>query len=387
MKQTACMSSAFAPDVTLLQPIIKWPGGKERELDKIIPALPARINNYYEPFVGGGSVFTSVCAERYFINDLSAELIALYRNIASQNKLFFAYVEAISLSWARAGDFHKANISLADLYKDYRDDRISRDRLGAELHDFCTNKREGIMEIVPCIARRNVSMLIDEMETALLRKTMRMRALEATRHLLSDTDLSANVETAIKGALYMYYRHLYNDKIIMKEDAEFYCALFFFIRNYCYSSMFRYNKAGEFNVPYGGMAYNHKSLNTKIEYYKSCPLARLMNRTSIYNMDFEQFLRQMRMDDGDFVFLDPPYDSEFSTYDKMPFGKADHVRLANAIINDCKAKWMLVIKHTEFIYNLYDKQGINIRSFDKDYAVSFMNRNNRKATHLVITNY
>ena len=48
---------------------------------------------------------------------------------------------------------------------------------------------------------------------------------------------------------------------------------------------------------------------------------------------------------------------------------------------------MLIIKNTDFIYNLYNHPGINISSFDKKYIVSFMNRNNRDVTHLIITNY
>lgn len=48
---------------------------------------------------------------------------------------------------------------------------------------------------------------------------------------------------------------------------------------------------------------------------------------------------------------------------------------------------MMVIKHTDFIYSLYNKDGINIRTFDKEYLVSFMNRNNKKAEHLIVTNY
>lgn len=48
---------------------------------------------------------------------------------------------------------------------------------------------------------------------------------------------------------------------------------------------------------------------------------------------------------------------------------------------------MVVIKHTDFIYSLYNKSGITIRTFDKENLVSFMKRNNRKAEHLVITNY
>ncbi len=48
---------------------------------------------------------------------------------------------------------------------------------------------------------------------------------------------------------------------------------------------------------------------------------------------------------------------------------------------------MMIIKHTDFIHGLYNKEGINIRTFDKEYLVSFMNRNDKKATHLLITNY
>ena len=50
------------------------------------------------------------------------------------------------------------------------------------------------------------------------------------------------------------------------------------------------------------------------------------------------------------------------------------------------AKILLIIKNTDFIYELY-KDNFNITSFDKKYMVSFMNRNDRKAEHLIITNY
>jgi DNA adenine methylase len=48
---------------------------------------------------------------------------------------------------------------------------------------------------------------------------------------------------------------------------------------------------------------------------------------------------------------------------------------------------MMIIKNTEFIYSLYDKKDIYITSFDKKYLVSFQNRNNKDAKHLIITNY
>ena len=214
-----------------------------------------------------------------------------------------------------------------------------------------------------------------------------MRNLELQKHLLPDRDLKDNIETAIKSAVYMCLRAEYNRLSKGAVQSEYYSALFLFIRNYCYSGMFRYNDDGDFNVPYGGIAYNSKSMTKKINYYKSVALEKKFKVTTIHNLDFEEFFEKTNPGEDDFVFLDPPYDSEFSTYAKNEFSKKDQERLANYMINKCKAKWMMIIKNTEFIYGLYNKPGINIRTFDKEYLVSFMNRNDKKVTHLLITNY
>ena len=185
----------------------------------------------------------------------------------------------------------------------------------------------------------------------------------------------------------MNFRNLYNSKILKKQNRSLHCALFFYIRNYSYSGMFRYNNKGDFNVPYGGIAYNSKTLNKKLNYYKSNELLKHFSNTQIYNLDFEAFLKKCMPDENDFIFLDPPYDSEFSTYAQNEFTRSDQRRLSNYLIYECKAKWMLVIKYTDFIFSLYNKEGVNIRTFDKEYLVSFMNRNDKKVTHLLITNY
>lgn len=48
---------------------------------------------------------------------------------------------------------------------------------------------------------------------------------------------------------------------------------------------------------------------------------------------------------------------------------------------------MMIIKNTDFIFELYNKKGLNIQIFDKKYLVSFMNRNDKDVEHLLITNY
>lgn len=369
-----------------LSPIIKWPGGKEKEMKYIIPNAP-QFERFIEPFVGGGSVFMGIKAEKYFINDFSTELIELYRCIESSDADFFKYAEMMDLSWNNSVDFFYSNPQLVDTYVGYRKEQIGKGELKEFIHTFCMNKKQSILDIIGKDYASQPCILLKEMETNLFRKMVRMRELEMEKHTLPDDDLNDNIETAIKSAVYMNYRYLYNDKNIADNNPKLHCALFFFMRNYAYSGMFRYSSMGEFNVPYGGIAYNSKLLNKKLTYYKSKELLSHFKKTKIFNLDFERFLRTVKPKETDFIFLDPPYDSEFSTYAQNTFTRDDQKRLANYLINECKAKWMMIIKNTDFIYGLYDKEGINIRTFDKEYVVSFMNRNDKKVIHLLITNY
>src|SRR5690606_10345526 len=129
--------------------------------------------------------------------------------------------------------------------------------------------------------------------------------------LLPPSDVVENFESALKSAFYTHIRHLYNFKEKYQFKESFQVALFFFIRNYAYSGMFRYNKAGQFNVPYGGIGYNSKSLSKKLEYFKSPALNRHLTSTSYHSSDFEDFLNCYTLTANDFLFLDPPYDTEF----------------------------------------------------------------------------
>ena len=84
------------------------------------------------------------------------------------------------------------------------------------------------------------------------------------------------------------------------------------------------------------------------------------------------------------MFLDPPYDTDFSDYEGRSFSKEDQIRLANSLKNT-PAKFILVIKNTEFIYSLY-RDNFRIMSFDKQYSYNVRSRNDRDVKHLIITN-
>ena len=64
---------------------LKWAGGKRRILEKLNQNLPKKFENYYEPFLGGGSVFFYIKQKynlkKYVISDINLDLINLYKDI------------------------------------------------------------------------------------------------------------------------------------------------------------------------------------------------------------------------------------------------------------------------------------------------------------------
>lgn len=374
-------------DRTDLSPIIKWPGGKEKELGVILSNTPDSCTNYYEPFVGGGSVFTAITAKKYFINDKSDELIGLYRCIASNDERFYDWMNYITNSWEAMLNFVDKHKELCALYIEYRNDKLTEKEIRAVLSDFVSQHLDELNQVVSDNICWHRKIYARELSKNLVRKILRMKKIELERHIMPDSDVFDNIETAFMSALYMYFRVIYNDSSIMNSDNSLATAFFVFIRNYAYSGMFRYNAKGEFNVPYGGIAYNHKLMEKKVSFYQSQALRQHLDNTCICNMDFEHFLKKYPPKEDDFIFLDPPYDSEFSTYAQNEFSQNDQVRLAYYLTYECKAKWMMIIKNTPFIYSLYKNKQLKIKSFNKKYLVSFMNRNDKNAKHLIIMNY
>lgn len=352
-----------------MKTILKWPGGKEKELPIIRKYTPDYAGRFIEPFVGGGAVFFDTEGKNCCINDKSTELINLYTCIKKQDEDFRNFLATEIQEFNSLGELVDNNKEeILNLYHS----RITIDEFIASYKDFFAALAAGYNDV-----------FIMELKKNLKSKISRSEKLEKKKGEISFSDRLDNIEASLKSAYYMYIRYLQNHPNKLSPGKQ--AAVFFFIREYCYSSMFRYNGKGEFNVPYGGISYNRKDFQKKVDYLFSPEMKKKLDEASIYCEDFETFIEGLNLTNDDFIFLDPPYDSDFSTYAQNEFGKAEQIRLCECL-KRTQAKILLVIKNTDFIYDLY-KDDFKITSFDKKYMVSFMSRNNQDAEHLVITNY
>lgn len=378
-----------------LKPFIKWPGGKSRELEAIFTNLPSKIENYYEPFIGGGAVFFAIpTAKHYFINDKSSQLISLYRNIQSSEPRFLSQLSSLDQFWNDLDQIFKKDYQ-SDLYHYFlfiRTKKLDK-KTKTAIQSFCRKlilrKFSLHFQSFPESWNFDKELFQQELIVRASKKMITIRRNEL-KHAqeLSENDTKENLLTGFKEAWYYYLRKLFNSHHDFQVDPASYSAIYYFIRMYCYSSMFRYNKSNEFNVPYGGMSYNSNSFETKLQSIQSQKMLARLSNTTIENEDFYDFLQSHPPKSTDFIFLDPPYDTEFSSYEGNSFLPNDQERLAHYLIQNIKAKWMMVIKNTDFIYQLYaNKPEIRIKSFDKNYGVSFKNRNEKAVKHLLITNY
>ena len=66
-------------DNAIIQPFLKWPGGKRWLIEWLIDDVSIKSGKYIEPFLGGGAFFFALQPECAIISDINKELIELYK--------------------------------------------------------------------------------------------------------------------------------------------------------------------------------------------------------------------------------------------------------------------------------------------------------------------
>lgn len=161
---------------------------------------------------------------------------------------------------------------------------------------------------------------------------------------------------------------------------------FFLLRELAYGGMFRVNRNGHFNVPFGRAYGRNKNLREKVEYLMSPMVQVKMDLLDVSTLDFKEFLSRFEFTRDDFMFVDPPYDTRFSKYDQIDFDERDQRRLAECL-EDFEGKFMLICKLTPLVEHLYSRNGFRICQYERNYKFNIKGRFSRSSTHVRITNY
>ena len=120
-------------------------GDKYKLMQQLISLFPKKINNFYEPFVGGGTVFLNIEAKKYYLNDIDKNLINIHKflfgNSDNPNK-FFNNVKKIIYKYKLSRSY-KEDIIPAVLKKEWKKTYFARfNKAGYEKLRECVNNNK-----------------------------------------------------------------------------------------------------------------------------------------------------------------------------------------------------------------------------------------------------
>lgn len=177
---------------------------------------------------------------------------------------------------------------------------------------------------------------------------------------------------------FYYYKRSQNPEELSNIERT---ARLLFLNKTCFNGLYRVNKKGQFNVPYGkrtGTYYNEDTLRDASEFLKD---------TTIEFADYSTTLNK-HAKSGDFIFLDPPYypvgkNADFKRYTKEFFYHEDQVSLKkefDRLVNmGCHV--MLTNSDHPVILDLYKEYEIKIIETKR---MINSNAKNRKGVDIIV---
>ena len=152
-----------------------------------------------------------------------------------------------------------------------------------------------------------------------------------------------------------------------------------------FNGLYRVNSKNEFNVPFGKKnkvnTYDGSNLITVSNYLT-------LNNIKICNEDFEKSVKTAKK--GDFVYFDPPYDSDtstFNSYTEEGFGKEEQKRLAKVFKElDKKGVYVMLSNHNTVLVNELYKD-YNIHVIEAKRNINSNGKKRGKVEEVIITNY
>ncbi len=297
------------------KPFLKWAGGKGQLLNQFEKFFPAEIKtgeieNYYEPFLGGGAVFFYMKSKEFpvknfYLYDINDELIRIYKVIQRD----------VSELIDRLKYYEKKYFSLAE--------KQDRKTFYLKVREKLNNEKNNISK----------------------------------KYSVSWIDRASQL---------------------------------IFLNRTCFNGLFRFNKSGDFNVPFG----DYK--NPKIcDESNLCLVNKAFQNVKIKILDFRELTKQIK--NYSFVYFDPPYmplnkTSSFTSYSKFNFGIEEQKELAQIFksLNE-KHDIRLMLSNSDpkgnFFYRHYKGKNIKINKVEANRMINCIAERRGKISELVITNY
>ncbi len=201
---------------------------------------------------------------------------------------------------------------------------------------------------------------------------------DANPHLINfyrhvQQGLVVDIPLANDPAVYYHYRDRFNALITAGgADGAEAAALFYYLNRTGYNGLCRFNRRGAFNVPFG--RYARIAYTTDFRAYQA-PLA----GWTFTSGDFAALA--LRPDD--FVYADPPYDVEFTSYSPGGFTWADQERLARRLAAH-PGPVVASNQATPRVLALYRDLGFTIRVLDAPRMIA-CNGDRRPAREMLAT--
>ena len=170
---------------------------------------------------------------------------------------------------------------------------------------------------------------------------------------------STRITFANDRAVYAHNRTRFNELIREgRADSAEAAALFYYLNRTGYNGLCRFNARGFFNVPFG----RYKQPPYREDF---APYRRVLGAYEFTQGDFES----MTVRRGDFLYADPPYDVEFTSYSAGGFTWDDQKRLAQWLAAH-RGPVVASNQATPRILRLYRRLGFTIRVVDAPRRIS-----------------
>jgi DNA adenine methylase len=179
------------------------------------------------------------------------------------------------------------------------------------------------------------------------------------RHL--QEGLNIEIDMRNDGTLYYRHRRRFNELIASGLDTSSEAAqLFYYLNRTCFNGLCRFNQSGEFNVPFG----SYRSIN----YTHDFGSYRCALRDWLFtNCDIEALA--LELEPADFIYADPPYDVEFTSYSAGGFSWNDQVRTAELLAAH-PGPVVISNQATRRIVSLYRRLGFKLKYLEGPRRIS-----------------